>query len=76
MSLSLSIKNVPDELAQRLRDRAVRNQRSLQRELLVILDEATTPRIGAAEAFERVRALGLKTPGESARMIRRMRDGR
>jgi plasmid stability protein len=76
MSLSLSIKNVPEELAQRLRDRAERNQRSLQRELLVILQEAAMPRIGPGEAFERIRALGLKTPGESARMIRRMRDGR
>ncbi len=76
MSLSLSIKNVPDELAQRLRGRAERNHRSLQKELLVILDEATTPRISPSEAFERVRALGLRTPGESVRMIRRMRDGR
>ena len=76
MALSFSIKNVPDELARRVRERAERNHRSLQRELLVILDEATSPRIGPGEALERVRALGLKTPGESARMIRRMRDGR
>ena len=76
MPLSLSIKNVPDELAQRLRERAERNRRSLQGELLVILDEATTPRLGPAEALARVRALGLRTPAESARMIRRMRDGR
>ena len=76
MALSLSIKNVPDDLAQRLRERAERNHRSLQRELLVILDEATTPRIRPAEALARVRALGLKTPSESVRLIRRIRDGR
>jgi plasmid stability protein len=76
MALSLSIKNVPDDLAQRLRDRAERNHRSLQRELLVILQEAATPRVSPGEAFERIRALGLKTPGESTQLIRRMRDGR
>lgn len=76
MSLSLSIKNVPDDLAQRLRIRAERNRRSLQRELLVILEEAATPRIAPREALERIRALGLKTPSESATMIRKLRDAR
>jgi plasmid stability protein len=33
--VNLSVKNVPDALAQRLRERAHRNRRSLQRELLV-----------------------------------------
>jgi plasmid stability protein len=76
MPLSLSIKNVPDDPARRLRDRAERNHRSLQRELLVILDEATTPRIRPAEVLARVRALGLQMPSESVRFIRRIRDGR
>ena len=76
MSLSLSIKNVPDELAQRLRERAERNRRSLQRELLVILEEAASPRVAPREALERIQALGLKTPGESVRMIRRLRHAR
>ena len=33
MPVNLSVKNVPDALAQRLRERAHRNRRSLQREL-------------------------------------------
>lgn len=41
MAISLSIKNVPNDLAARLRSRAERNHRSLQGELLAILEGAT-----------------------------------
>ena len=44
MPVNLSVKNVPDELAALLRERAKRHQRSMQRELLVILEEALRPR--------------------------------
>lgn len=40
MPVNLSIKNVPDEVARALRNRAVHNQRSLQEELLAILRHA------------------------------------
>lgn len=40
MPVNLSVKNVPDELAERLRLRAAANRRSLQRELLSILESA------------------------------------
>jgi plasmid stability protein len=40
MSVNLSVKNVPDALAERLRRRAAANRRSLQRELLGILESA------------------------------------
>lgn len=40
MAVNLSVKNVPDELAELLRQRAARNHRSLQRELLNILEAA------------------------------------
>lgn len=40
MKVNLSIKDVPEPLAQRLRERAVRNRRSLQGELLVIVEQA------------------------------------
>jgi plasmid stability protein len=40
MPVNLSIKNVPDEVVRGLRGRAVRNQRSLQQELLEILKQA------------------------------------
>ena len=40
MTLNLSIKNVPEAVAQRLRARAERNHRSLQGELLAIVEQA------------------------------------
>ena len=40
MPVNLSIKNVPDEIAEELRERAARNHRSLQGELLAIIEEA------------------------------------
>lgn len=44
MAVSLSIKNVPDELAAGLRERARINHRSVQGELMAILEAAVTPR--------------------------------
>ena len=44
MTLSLSIKNVPEELAAQLRAQAERNHRSLQGELMAILEAATGER--------------------------------
>lgn len=38
--LNLSIKDVPESLAQRLRERAARNHRSLQGELMAIIEQA------------------------------------
>lgn len=40
MAVNLSIKSVPDELAERLRQRAERNHRSLQGELMALLEQA------------------------------------
>ncbi|HET8696263.1 MAG TPA: hypothetical protein VFO94_02180 [Gammaproteobacteria bacterium] len=44
MPVNLSVKNVPDDLAERLRRRAASNRRSLQRELLGILEAAVGQR--------------------------------
>ena len=77
MAVSLSIKDVPDDLAEALRARAKQNHRSIQGELLDILETAIRPRpFRAAALLNEVRALGLKTPRESARMIRSDRDRR
>ena len=40
MPVNLSIKNTPDDVAERLRRRAARNRRSLQGELLAIVEAA------------------------------------
>lgn len=78
MPVNLSIKNVPDELADHLRQRAAARHRSLQGELMAILEAAVSGgrRISLEEARRLVRDLGLRTPDESQGMIRADRDAR
>jgi plasmid stability protein len=78
MPINLSIKNAPDRVVQRLRERAERHHRSLQGELMAIIEAAvqedrpTTP----ADILVEVRRLGLHTPREAAGLVRADRDGR
>lgn len=113
MSLTLTIRNVPDALARKLKTRAERNHRSLQGEVMAILVQAsavntaeqttaphrtslsgsgsksaaaeTAPQPAATaavrkltieELWERGKRLGLSGPNESARIVRKLRDGR
>jgi len=77
MAVSLSIKEVPEDVAEALRERAKVNHRSIQGELMNILVTAVRPRPFQAMALLReAKALGLSTPAESAQMVREMRDGR
>lgn len=113
MPQTLTIRNVPDSLARKLKTRAERNHRSLQGEVMAILEEASVAnaaeqpaapyranargspagrnRIGTApqltegageskltieEIWERGKRLGLSTPNESARIVRKSRDER
>lgn len=73
-TVTLSVKNVPVDLAKRLKERAERNHRSLQGELRAILEDA-----GRVRTFDDLAALakrlGIKgESGESVRMIREDRD--
>ena len=76
MSVSLSIKGVPDHVVRDLRARAKRHHRSLQGELMNILEEAVRqPKpFHAVRLLKEIRALGLATPDESVQMIREDRD--
>jgi plasmid stability protein len=78
MPVNLSIKNAPDDMVAKLRKRAERHHRSLQGELMAILEEAVSPpeRLTPDAILERNRRLGLRTPAEAVRMIRADRDGR
>jgi len=79
MPVTLSIKNVPDEVAQRLRDIAAANHRSLQGELLATIVAKAAPPPGhltLREIYQQIGATGLATPAESAGMIRADRDSR
>jgi len=77
MPVNLSVKNVPDKVAARLRARAQHNHRSLQGELMAILDAAAQDRpLSVAELHQRIQNLGLRTPDQATRMIRELRDAR
>jgi plasmid stability protein len=76
MPVNLSIKNAPDDIVQRLRERAARNHRSLQGELMAIIEEAVKPqRRSVDEVWAEARKLGLPGRDESADIIRADRDG-
>jgi plasmid stability protein len=77
--VSLSIKNVPDEVVVKLRARAQRNRRSLQGELLDVIEKAADeiPALTIEQLYERAKARGLSSKsGESVRIIRKMRADR
>jgi hypothetical protein len=78
MPITLSIKNVPDEIAAKLRAKAARNHRSLQGELMTIIEEAAGIRspLSPTDFLAGVRSLGLRTPAESRSMVREDRNGR
>jgi len=75
MPVNLSIKRVPDKLVRRLRARAKANQRSLQGELMSILENEASM-LSLEEALRRIDRLGFQTPDEATRIIRRERDAR
>jgi plasmid stability protein len=75
MPVNLSVKNAPEDLVDKLRKRAKRHHRSLQGELMAILEEAVGPaRLDLNEAERRLKALGLSTGADSAGWIRELRD--
>jgi len=75
---NLSVKNAPDDMVARLKERAERHHRSLQGELMAILEAAVAPSrpLSPDEVLSEVRRLRLSTPSEAAAMIREDRDGR
>jgi len=76
MPVNLSIKNAPDDVVARLRERAAQNHRSLQGELLAIIEDAVQPRawLTPKEILAKVRALGIHSESDSVAMIRADRD--
>lgn len=86
MPVNLSIKNVPDALAESLRERAERNHRSLQGELMNIIQAAmndhstlgtpTIAKLTIEEMSVRTKTLFPEGTPSSVAFIRAMRDGR
>jgi len=76
--VNLSVKNVPEHIVRRLRQKAERNHRSLQGELIAIVEAAVAgeERPGPAEVLAEVRRMKLATPREAARIVRADRGRR
>jgi len=74
--MDLSIKGVPEDQVNRLRERAKANHWSLQGELRALIEEATgTPgSLTVDEVVAKVKRLGLVRRDEAARLIREDRD--
>ena len=78
--MTLSIKNAPPEVVRRLKERAARHHRSLQGELMAIVEAAAreeeagllTPDAVLAQA----RSSRVSSTGKSADLVRRMREAR
>ena len=80
MSVNLSIKSAPDALVATLKIRAARHHRSLQGELMAILEVAAREdSVLEADLVEqliaKVKAINLPSGSLAAQMIREDRDG-
>lgn len=82
MPVNLSIKNVPDDVADRLRARAAANHRSLQNEMLVVLKAVAsgsfdkTADNGLRHILDKLNAMNFRTDATAAPLVRSMRDER
>lgn len=72
---SLTVKNVPEQMLVLLSERAKRHHRSLQGELMLILEEAVAPtKMSLQQVQRRVEDLGITTGDDSSRWVRELRD--
>ena len=76
----LSIKNAPEAIVRRLKARATRHHRSLQGELMAIVEAAALEEeaglLTPVALLERARSARVSSSGRSAEIVRRMREGR
>lgn len=78
MPVNLSVKNAPDDIVARLKARAAKHHRSLQGELMAIIEEAVRlpSRLSPMDVLAEVRRLGLRTAADATLIVRADRDGR
>jgi plasmid stability protein len=79
MPASLTIRDIPRPVLTRLRALAAGHRRSMQGEVLAILEAAVaapTTRRTASQVLQQVRALGIASRSEATAMIRSDRDER
>ena len=76
---SVTVRNIPCTVLERIRARAASHHRSMQGEILAILEaSAAEPdtTLNVSAALRQVRLRGLATPAEAVEMIRADRDDR
>jgi antitoxin FitA len=76
---SLTLKNIPEQKLEMLKRKAQEHHRSLQGEMMHLIDEALNApknQLTLEGALARAKAMGLGGPNESTRMIREDRDAR
>ena len=76
MPVNLSIKNTPDAIVTKLRERAKRNHRSLQGELMAILENSVLSEGRLTPEAVLAATAGAKYPSGSGRYGSSDRDGR
>ena len=78
--MDLVLRNIPDRVGDALRELAARHNTTVEAEAVDILDAklAEPKKVGAPalEILARIEAAGIRTPGNSVKIIRRMRDRR
>lgn len=76
MAQNISVKKVPDEIVLGLKARAQLHHRSLQGEVLSILEAVVLPKrkLSIDEVDAEVKRLGIKTTSNSTQIIREDRD--
>ena len=76
MGVNFSIKNVSEDLADDLRALAARNHRSVQGELMAMLEDRLrgSRKLTLSDVAKRMRELGIHSEGRSVDIVREIRD--
>lgn len=80
MATNFTLKNIPDDLYEKVKERAERNHRSINGEIISLLDAATSPRpMDVDEMLAKARELRGRTRGyltDQDMIDRAKREGR
>ena len=74
---NITVKNIPDDIYERLKDVAANNHRSLNNEIIVCIEKAVkSRRIDKEQSLDRIRKLreATKLPHLSDEQLRQIRD--
>lgn len=78
MAATLVLKDLPEELSERIKRRAALYDRTPEQEILALLEKALSPKelITSKQLLAEARAAGIQTPSDSVRMVTEDRNAR